>query len=674
MLRLLSSAFAVFALLGHHLASSTPAVGQTPLRDLNSHCPFHPPQSLEAWQARASELRLQLEVSLGLFPKLELDPVRPQIYGAVERDNYTIEKVTFESLPGFFVTGNLYRPKTIPDGKQIPGVLCPHGHWTEARFYDANEKEVHDLLATGAERFKNAARNHIQARCVQLARLGCVVFHWDMIGYCDSTQISFERAHKFASQDDASDNSDAGWLLFSPLAESHSQSILGLQSLATQRAVDMLLTLPEIDPNRIAITGASGGGTQSFLGAALDDRIQVAFPAVMVSTGMQGGCTCENAALLRTGTGNVEIAGLIAPRPLGMTAADDWTAHMQTDGFPELQKLYALHDASKKVALFPGLHFGHNFNHVSRVSMYGWMNDHLSLGFDTPILEQDFELAHRDELSVWDAEHPRPDGGEDVERRLMKLWAEITDAQMQGMLRGDRSQVAQLSDVLRDGWRVLLGLTSFPESELQVTLGQDGNLHFASNHDGNWILAGGEKEAHTPGQVAIRIGTDDSAIAYHFAVAQEPQRLVPNPRLAAAYTYGYNLPEISKTSRRLGHALSHLMQAYPDKTITISGSEQAALLAVAAGFTAQQLTKANGKSNPSVATLAFSLKHSAFDFAEAKTIRDATFLPGSLRFWGLPGLAACLRDTEISTSGSKAAEYTKLERLFNANQCRLRLD
>ena len=400
MLRLLSCAIVFLALLGQHVVSTSPAVAQTPLRDLNSHCPFHPPQSLEAWQARARDLRLQLKVSLGLFPKLELDPVSPQIYGAVDRDKYTIEKVTFESLPGLFVTGNLYRPKTIPKGERVPGVLCPHGHWTEARFYNANEKEIGELLATGAERFENAARNHIQARCVQLARMGCVVFHWDMLGYCDSTQISFERAHKFSNQDAASENSDTGGLLFSPLAESHSQSILGLQSLATQRAVDMLLTLPEIDPGRIAITGASGGGTQSFLGAALDDRIQVAFPAVMVSTGMQGGCTCENAAWLRIGTGNVEIAGLIAPRPLGMTAADDWTIDMQTDGFPELQKLYALHNASKKVALFPALHYGHNFNHVSRVSMYGWMNEFLELGLETPILEQDFALAVRDELSV----------------------------------------------------------------------------------------------------------------------------------------------------------------------------------------------------------------------------------------------------------------------------------
>ncbi len=73
------------------------------------------------------------------------------------------------------------------------------------------------------------------------------------------------------------------------------------------------------------------------------------FPAVMVSTGMQGGCTCENACGLRVGTGNIEIAALTAPRPLGMTAADDWTRTMPVDGYPELQKLYSLFQKKDQV-------------------------------------------------------------------------------------------------------------------------------------------------------------------------------------------------------------------------------------------------------------------------------------------------------------------------------------
>ena len=251
---------------------------QPPLRDLDSHCPFTPPTDLGAWELRAKDVKLQLEVSQGLWPKPELDPVKPKIYGKIEKDDYTIEKVTFESLPGLFVTGNLYRPKKVEAGKLMPGVLCPHGHWANARFYEAPPAEVKQLLATGAERYEVAARNHIQARCVQLARMGCVVFHWDMLGYCDSLQINFDRAHRFAKQPAESEMKEDGWLLFSPMAEAHCQSVPGLQTLAGQRAVDLLLSLGDVDPKRIAITGASGGGTQSFIGAALDPRISLAFP------------------------------------------------------------------------------------------------------------------------------------------------------------------------------------------------------------------------------------------------------------------------------------------------------------------------------------------------------------------------------------------------------------
>ncbi|MGN6545403.1 MAG: hypothetical protein ACTHK7_10175 [Aureliella sp.] len=110
------------------------------LRDLDTHCPFTPPESLEAWKERSPQVKQQLLVSLGLLPMPKLDPVKPNIYGRIPLDGYTIEKVTFETLPGFYVTGNLYRPDPMPEGK-VPGVLCPHGHWAEARFFDVPEAE-----------------------------------------------------------------------------------------------------------------------------------------------------------------------------------------------------------------------------------------------------------------------------------------------------------------------------------------------------------------------------------------------------------------------------------------------------------------------------------------------------------------------------------------------------
>jgi dienelactone hydrolase len=637
------------------------------MRTLDSHSPFMSPTDLKVWEQRADDVRLQLKVSLGIWPAPELDPVRPQIYGKIDRDDYTIEKVTFESLPGYFVTGNLYRPKNPPIDKPMPGILCPHGHWANARFYEAPAAEVKQLLASGAERYETAARNHIQARCVQLARMGCVVFHWDMLGYCDSLQINFDRGHRFGNQAADLEVKDDGWLLYSPMAESNCQTVPGLQTLATQRAVDFLLTMKEVDPKRIGITGASGGGTQSFLGAALDPRISLAFPAVMVSTGMQGGCTCENAPWLRCGTGNVEIAGLIAPRPLGMTAADDWTRTMPTDGFPELKKLYGLYKADKAVALFPSLHFGHNYNHVSRVSMYGWVSDHYGLGFEKPVLERDFKIAEKPELTVWDNEHPQPPGGDAFERKLMKLWAGNVNSLMQGWLRGDQSQRKHLVETLQGGWKVCLGLTSFDLMAATAELSDGGVWNVNGGKDGKWTL----KETAAPQSLKITVTEQNAPDKILLSIAPvlfgsqwdgnnlvtaKEQPLVNNPRLAAGYTFGYNLPQFSTRARQLGATLSWLAAKYPDKAIHVIGTGADAALAAAGVVCAENINKGP------VTNLALQIDAGGFRFAKATSIRDAHFLPGSVRFWDVPGLVACVQSTATVTDPSQA-EFDALKSL-----------
>src|SRR5919108_6628322 len=169
-----------------------------PLKDLDGYFPFTPSASPEEWAKRAERVRRQILVSLGLWPMPTRTPLNTVIHGKIERDDYTVEKVYFESIPGFFVTGNLYRPKG-KDGKR-PGVLCPHGHWNNGRFTDAGEEGVRKEIVEGAERFEEGGRSPLQARCIQLARMGCVVFHYDMIGYADSQQIPTEIAHGFSKQ------------------------------------------------------------------------------------------------------------------------------------------------------------------------------------------------------------------------------------------------------------------------------------------------------------------------------------------------------------------------------------------------------------------------------------------------------------------------------------------
>src|SRR3954447_8861377 len=389
-----------------------------PPKDLNGEFPFTPPKSKAEWEKRAEYVRRQVLVSQGLWPMPTKTPLNAVIHGRIDRPEYSVEKVYFESAPGFFVTGNLYRPKDVR-GK-VPGVMFAHGHWKDARLSEETDATLLREISTGEERFERGGRSRFQSMCVQLARMGCVVWQWDMLSDSDSVQFSRQLIHGFAKQRPEM-NTTENWGLYSPQAEAHAQSVMGLHTWNSIRSLDFLLSLPEVDSKRIAITGASGGGTQTMLLAAIDPRVSLSFPAVMVSTAMQGGCTCENASLLRVGTGNIEFAGLFAPKPQGMTCANDWTKEMPTKGFPDLQKVYELVGSPKNVTLARGEQFPHNYNAVSRSAFYTWLNRHFKLGQKEPVIERDYHPFTREELTVWGDKHPAPKAADpDFERQLLR--------------------------------------------------------------------------------------------------------------------------------------------------------------------------------------------------------------------------------------------------------------
>lgn len=419
---------------------------QGPLKDLNGDFSFEPPVSREAWTARAEKVRLQAKVALGLHPLPERTPLKAVRHGRRELDGYAVEKVFFEAMPGFFVTGSLYLP--LERSGPVPGVLSPHGHWPDGRFMWAGDAEVARELASGAEKEESAARSPLQARNVHLARMGCVVFHYDMTGYADSVQLPMALTHQFKAQRPEMNGTDQ-WGFFSAAAEGRLQSIMGLQTWSSIRALDFLTSLPEVDPARTGVTGASGGATQTFLLAAVDPRPAVIFPAVMVSTAMQGGCTCENASLLRVGTGNVELAAVFAPKPAGYTAADDWTKQFSTKGFPQLQAIYQLTGAPDRVSLLNRTEFPHNYNRPSRLAMYQWMAKYLKTPQPAPAEETPFTVLTKTELTVWDAEHPAPEAGDlDLERKLLQHWHQDASRQL-----------AQQPQLLDEALPVLAGRT-----------------------------------------------------------------------------------------------------------------------------------------------------------------------------------------------------------------------
>ena len=422
------------------------------LRTLDDYFPFTPVASPDEWNRRAEQLRRQAKLATGLWPMPTRTPLEAVVHGKVERDDYTVEKVYFQSLPGHYVTGSLYRPKG-KSGK-LPAVLCPHGHWPNGRFFDHGPDEVRKQIAQGAERFETSGRYPLQARCVQLARMGCVVLIYDMVGYADSVQLE----HRAGVRESL--NTKDNWGFFSPQAELRLQNLMGLQTWNSERALDFITSLPDVDPSRVAVTGASGGGTQTFMLFAVDERPAVSAPMVMVSTGMQGGCTCENAPYLRIGAGNIDIAGLAAPRPQVLVAANDWTKELMTKGWPDLEKLYGMLGHKDRVAAHAFVHFEHNYNAVTRVAVYNFLNKHLGLGQKEPVIERDFKPLTVAELSVWDAQHPKPSGdkvGESHERAVVKWMTDDAAKQLAALAPKDTKSLEEYRKVVGGAFETIIG-------------------------------------------------------------------------------------------------------------------------------------------------------------------------------------------------------------------------
>ena len=633
-----------------------------PLKDLDGYFPFTPPSSKPDWEKRAERVRMQILVSQGLWPMPTKAPLNAVIHGKTDRGEYTVEKVYFESAPGFFVTGNLYRPKNVSG--RVPGVLFAHGHWADARLSESSDAELRREIADGEERFEQGGRSRFQSMCVQLARMGCVVWQWDMLGNSDSQQLSSKLVHGFAKQRPEM-NTTEDWGLFSPQAEAHLQSIMGLQTWNSIRSLDFLLSLPEVDPERIAITGASGGGTQTMILAGIDPRVKLSFPAVMVSTAMQGGCTCENASLLRVDTGNVEFAGLFAPKPQGMTCANDWTKEMADKGFPELKQLYAFLGAPDNVMLKRGEHFPHNYNAVSRCAFHTWLNRHFKLGQVEPVIERDYQPLKREELTVWDGQHPAPKAADpDFERQLLRQWHE--DAQKQ--LAAEQSTGERFRKAYGSAFSIVLGRglaetgdvewKEVHESDRGTWVETTGLLRNKSHHEELPAVVCSPKQRN--GHVVVWLGGDGKSALYapdgsiqpaaaklissgamvvgvdllyqgEFLADGKPLKhtmTVKNPREAGAYTFGYNYALFAQRTHDVLSVVAFLKKKPEVRRLTVAGLDGAGPVAAAAraqcGEAIDQAVIDTG----------------GFRFGKVLDLHDPNFLPGGAKYGDLPALLA----------------------------------
>lgn len=413
------------------------------VQDLNTPRTFPKIESKAEWQKRAEEIREQALVSCGLWPMPEKTPLKAQVFGKIIRDGYSVEKVYFQSYPGFYVAGNLYRP--IGKGK-FPAILNPHGHWENGRMADTN---------TGS----------IAARCINFAKQGMIAFSYDMVGYNDTffpdhgnveVKDFYKRHRRFATNE-----TNLLWNI----------NLMGLQTWNSIRALDFLESLPDVDKTRLACTGESGGGTQTFMLGAIDNRLAAQAPVVMVSHSMQGGCSCENAPGLRVEYSNMEIAATAAPRPqIIIGATGDWTKTMMTIEGPAVESIYRLLNASDKLR-YEIFDFPHNYNQTSREAVYDFFGKTLK-----PIAPASKEAEYKKEsdadLRVFpDGKLP---GDAASESQLISSMIKNSVAQMQSFKPKSKKTLAKYKEVFTPAWKHTLQLNDLrPLSAEIVYLGTD---------------------------------------------------------------------------------------------------------------------------------------------------------------------------------------------------------
>ena len=325
----------------------------------------HVPATLPDWEQRRQQIRARILDGAELRSIPPKPTSRPIRHSRRVMQGYSVENVAFESIPGFWVTGNLYMPSEPQ--KSYAAILSPHGHGNDMRFHEQTQK-----------------------RCATLARMGAIVFAPDMVGQGDSKQCE----HKF------------------PKA-------VKLQTINNMRALDFLLSLPGVDPERVGVTGESGGGTQTFLLTALDPRVKVAAPTVMVSSYFFGGCTCESGMPIHKKgtfqTNNVEIAALAAPRPLLLTSdGGDWTRYTPEVEYPHVQHIYGLYGKQELVSNVHLPDEKHDYGPSKRKAMYPFMAKYLGLDLKKvldasgAVDEGPSQVLDAKELRVFDEAHPRP--------------------------------------------------------------------------------------------------------------------------------------------------------------------------------------------------------------------------------------------------------------------------
>jgi dienelactone hydrolase len=335
-----------------------------------------PPASRRAWEDRRATLRASLLSAIGPFPEKPC-PLEPKVLGTLSRSGCRIEKLVFQSRPDVWVTANLYVPE--PTSGKRPAVLAVHGHWPWARIDPT-----------------------VQARCLGLVKLGFVVLAVDAFGsgerYTHPAQGTYHGA------------------LYGATLWPIGQTLLGMQVYDNRRAVDYLLTRPEVDGTRLGVTGASGGGNQSMYAGALDERLQAAVPVCSVGNYQAylraACCVCEVVPGALRFTEEGDVLGLVAPRALlvinASQDANQFSPGEVAVSIDRAKRVYALLNEPEKLkhVVFESKH---DYSRPMREAMYGWMTRWLKgEGQGEPIPEPPFDVEDPEALRCYPDAAKRP--------------------------------------------------------------------------------------------------------------------------------------------------------------------------------------------------------------------------------------------------------------------------
>src|SRR5947209_8371185 len=318
------------------------------------------------WEAKRPKLKQQFLDMLGLWPLPERTPLKATVTGTLDRGDVTIEKLHFQSKPGLYVTANLYRPEASPERqrgespKKLPAILYVCGHSNRGRDGNKTAFQDHGLWF--------ASNGYV-----------CLIVDTLQLGEVAGKHHGTYNLGRFWWQDRG----------YTPA---------GVECWNGIRAIDYLQSRPDVDPDRIGVTGISGGGATTVWVAAADDRVKVAVPvsgmsdleSYVTNQVINGHCDCMFFINTYQWEWTTALA-LHAPKPL-LFANSDNDKIFPMDGnrriMARLRKCYSLFDAKEKVDehVSPG---GHDYRPDLRLAIFDFFHKHLK-GDNTAVKDADF--------------------------------------------------------------------------------------------------------------------------------------------------------------------------------------------------------------------------------------------------------------------------------------------